>query len=78
MSWSVGGWLIFGKLAQIAPERKDALRARISKDMLTTFACEFAGELSLSELLDPARLERIAARSTGKKYFINPSIELEE
>ena len=78
MSWSVGGWLIFDELAQMAPERKDALRARISKDMLTTFACDFAGELSLSELLDPANLARIAARSTGKKYFINPSIELEE
>jgi NADPH:quinone reductase-like Zn-dependent oxidoreductase len=77
MSWSVGGWLIFDELAQMAPERKDALRARISKDMLTTFACEFAGELSLSDLLVPANLERIAARSTGQKYLINPSIGLE-
>ena len=58
----------------MAPERKDALRARISKDMLTTFACDFAGELSLSELLNPANLARIAARRTGEKYFINPSI----
>jgi NADPH:quinone reductase len=74
MSWSAGAWLIFDELPLMAPERKDALRARISRDMLTTFACDFAGELSLSELLDPANLERIAARSTGQKYLINPSL----
>jgi NADPH:quinone reductase len=78
MCWSVGGWLIFDELAQMAAVRKDALRARISNRMLTTFACDFAGELSLSELLDPANLERIAARRTGEKYFINPSIQLRE
>lgn len=78
MSWSAGSWLIFDELDRMAPERKDALRDRISKDLLTTFASDFAGELSLSELLDPASLERIAARSTGEKYFINPSIELAE
>lgn len=74
MSWSAGAWLIFDELPQMAPERKDALLARISRGMLTTFACDFAGELSLSELLDPANLERIAARSTGQKYLINPSL----
>ena len=74
MSWSAGAWLIFDELPQMAPERKEALRARISRDMLTTFACDFAGELSLSELLDPVNLERIAARRTGQKYLINPSI----
>ena len=46
--------------------------------MLTTFASDFAGELSLSELLDPANLARIAARSTGEKYLINPSLAFKE
>jgi len=78
MSWSAGAWLIFDELPQMARERKDALRARISRDMLTTFACDFAGELSLSELLDPANLQRIAARSTGQKYLINPSLAFKD
>jgi len=78
MSWSAGAWLIFDELPQMAPERKDALLERISRGMLTTFASNFAGELSLSELLYPGNLKRIAARRTGEKYFINPSIELEE
>lgn len=77
MSWSAGGWLIFDELMHMAPERKDALRGRISDGMLTTFACDFAGTLSLGELLDPVNLERIAARSTGAKYLIDPSIRLE-
>jgi NADPH2:quinone reductase len=73
MSWSMGAWLIFDELALMRPERRAALLARISQNILTTFACEFAGELSLSELLDPANLERIAVRSTGQKFVINPS-----
>ncbi|WP_313805818.1 NADH oxidase [Sphingobium sp.] len=77
MTWSAGSWLIFDQLPQMAPERSVSLRERISRDMLTTFACDFAGELSLSELLDPENLKRIAARSTGQKYLINPSIGLE-
>lgn len=78
MHWSAGAWLIFNELARLTPERKEALWARIADGILTTFACDFAGELSLSELLDPANLARIAARSTGQKYLINPSAALEE
>lgn len=78
MHWSAGGWLIFDELARLTPERKDALWARIASSILTTFACDFAGELSLSELLDPTNLARIAARSTGQKYLVNPSLALGE
>jgi NADPH:quinone reductase-like Zn-dependent oxidoreductase len=74
MHWGAGAWLIFDELARLTPERKEALWTRISDNILTTFACDFAGELSLSELLDPANLARIAARSTGQKYLINPSL----
>jgi NADPH:quinone reductase-like Zn-dependent oxidoreductase len=76
MSWSAGGWLIFDELAQMAPERKAVLLKRISTNMLTTFASDFAATLSLAELLDPAMLQRIAARRTGEKYYISPSIAL--
>lgn len=73
MSWGVGGWLLFDELQRIRPGRLEALRARISREMETTFACDFAGELSMTELLEPAILKVIAARSTGAKYLINPS-----
>ncbi len=72
MSWSVGGWLIFDELERMKVERLDALRSRISAEMLSTFACEFAGELSMTELLDPDTLKVIAQRSTGAKYLVNP------
>jgi len=73
MSWSVGGWLIFDELERMKVERLDALRSRISAQMQSTFACEFAGELSMAELLDPDILRVIAQRSTGAKYLVNPT-----
>ncbi len=72
MSWSVGGWLIFDELERMKVERLNALRSRISAEMQSTFACEFAGELSMTELLDPDILRAIAQRSTGAKYLVNP------
>ena len=72
MSWSVGGWLIFDELERMKVERLDALRSRISAEMQSTFACEFAGELSMTELLDPDILRVTAQRSTGAKYLVNP------
>ncbi len=54
-------------------ERLHALRSRISAEMQSTFACEFAGELSLTELLDLDILRVIAQRSTGVKYLVNPT-----
>ena len=72
MSWSVGGWLIFDELERMQVERLDTLRSRISAEMQSTFACEFAGELSMTELLDPDTLKVIAQRSTGAKYLVNP------
>ncbi len=72
MSWSVGGWLIFDELERMKVERLDALRSRISAEMQSTFTCEFAGELSMTELLDPDTLKLIAQRSTGAKYLVEP------
>jgi NADPH2:quinone reductase len=72
MSWSVGGWLIFDELERMKTERLDALRSRISAEIQSTFACDFAGELSMTELFDPDNLKVIARRRTGAKYLINP------
>lgn len=77
MSWSVGGWLIFDELQRMRSGRIDALRSRISDEMQSTFACDFVGELSMTELLDPANLRTIAARSTGGKFLINPGNALD-
>lgn len=75
MSWSVGGWLLFDELERWSGDRLSALRSRISDEMLTTFACDFAGKLSMTELLDPENLGSIAARSTGEKYLVMPSLD---
>lgn len=73
MSWSVGGWLIFDELQCMAPDRRESLRARITDEMATTFTSDFAGELSMSELMRPENLKLIAARRTGLKFLVNPA-----
>ena len=77
MSWGVGGWLLFEKLEHLKPEKIDAMRARISAEMQSTFACDFAGELSMTELMDPNNLKIIAAKGTGAKYLIDPRKSLD-
>lgn len=76
MAWSVGGWLIFDELARMRNDRLDALRKRISDEMDTTFATDIAGELSMTDLMDPDRLQVINARRTGAKYLVNPKATL--
>lgn len=75
MSWSIGGWLLFEELQRLSADRLCALRRRISDEMLSTFACDFAGRLSMIELLDPENLKSIAVRSTGEKYLVVPSLD---
>lgn len=77
MRWSVGGWLLFDELQRIGPDRLKAFRSRIADEMQSSFASDFAGELSMTELLDPANLRTIAARGTGAKYLIKPARALD-
>ncbi len=45
--------------------------------MQSSFAIDFAGELSMTELLDPDNLRKIAARGTGAKFLIKPGKALD-
>ena len=74
MAWGVGGWLIFSKLKRMAPGRVDAMKARIAAELGTTFATGFTAELSLTDLMRPEHLSRIARRSTGEKHLVNPKL----
>jgi NADPH2:quinone reductase len=73
MSWSVGGWLLFNFIQKIGPARYAELKARVARELKTTFASSYAGELSLTELFEAEKIAHYAGRSTGKKYLINPS-----
>lgn len=73
MTWGMGGWLLFPFLQKIGPEGAQKLKARVAKELKTTFASRYTKEVSLVEAL---RLDEIAVYSkhaTGEKYLLNPS-----
>lgn len=73
MTWGMGGWLLFPFLQKIGPEGQQKLKARVAKELKTTFASRYTKEVSLVEAL---RLDEIAVYSkhaTGEKYLLNPN-----
>jgi NADPH2:quinone reductase len=74
MSWGIGGWLLFPFLQRIGADAAQALRLRVAAELKTTFASHYAGEISLSQALQPDALARYGQRATGEKWLINPSL----
>jgi NADPH2:quinone reductase len=73
MAWGVGGWLLFPFLQKVGPAVAEALKQRVARELTTTFASRYAGELSLAEMLQPEAIALYAQRATGMKYLINPN-----
>ena len=73
MTWGLGGWLLFPFLQKIGPEAAAALKQRVAAELKTTFASRYAGELSLADVLDPARIAVYGRRATGEKFLVDPS-----
>jgi NADPH2:quinone reductase len=71
-AWGLGGWLLFPHLQKIGEEGTARLKARVAKELKTTFATQYAKEISLSELLSLDAIEVYAKRTTGGKYLIRP------
>lgn len=74
MQWGVGGWLLTPFLQKIGRERAGELRQRVADEIRTTFASDYAKEISLTEALDLDILRAYAQQATGQKYLINPSL----
>jgi NADPH:quinone reductase len=73
MAYGIGGWLVFPFLNKIGSAATQKLKERVAAELKTTFASQYAAEISLSEAL---QLDKIAAynkRATGEKYLINPN-----
>lgn len=70
LTWHVGGFLLTPFLASIGPARIAELKARVARELTTTFA---SATLSLSEALSPANIDRYTRAKTGEKYMIDPS-----
>ena len=73
MAWGMGGWLLFPFLQKIGPELARKLKQRVAAELRTTFTSHYAGELSLTEALQPKWIAVYGQRATGTKYLINPN-----
>jgi NADPH2:quinone reductase len=74
MAWGTGGWLLTPFLQKIGAEGREKLRARVVRELKTTFASHYTKEISLKEALDLDIARAYNAKATGEKYLINPSL----
>jgi NADPH:quinone reductase-like Zn-dependent oxidoreductase len=74
LSWSVSGFLLMPFLQKVGVETALAMRARVARELTTTFASHYTSTLSLAETLDPETTRAYARKATGEKYLINPSL----
>jgi NADPH2:quinone reductase len=72
MAWGVGGWLLPNFLAKAGVEVAARLRARVAKELKTSFASHYTTELSLTEALQADTVRQYYAKHTGEKYLICP------
>ena len=72
MSWGLGGWLLTPMIGRIGMEKFQAMRARVAKEIKTTFASTYANVVSFEEMLQPETIKSYAKQATGQKYLVNP------
>lgn len=73
MAWGVSGWLVMHFLGRVGGDAAARLKTRVAAGLKTTFATQFAKEISLAEALDADIARAYSQRATGAKYLINPN-----
>lgn len=73
-SWSLGGWLLFPFLQKVGPEKAMELRARVAREIKTTFASHYTREISLPQVLSLEALAVYGKQATGEKFLIRPQL----
>ena len=51
MAWGMGGWLLFPFMQKVGPEKLQALKQRVARELKTTFASHYTREVSLAGML---------------------------
>ena len=73
LTWDLAGWLLTPFMAKAGMEVVGRMRARVAKDLTTTFASHYKAEVSLEGMLEKAAVSEYNARRTGEKYLVVPS-----
>ncbi|MFT3838857.1 MAG: zinc-binding dehydrogenase [Myxococcaceae bacterium] len=75
LAWGVGGWLLMPAMQKFGAEAAQAMRARVVRELKTTFASHYTGQLSLAEALSLEQIGRYSKASTGQKVLLTPNAE---
>ena len=73
MAWAVGGWLLFPFLQRIGGDAANVLKARVARELKTTFASRYTRTVSLAGALQPDAIAEYGRRATATKVLIDPS-----
>jgi NADPH:quinone reductase len=73
MTWSMGGWLLFPFLQRIGADGANALKARVARELKTTFASHYTRTVSLAGALQAESIGDYGRRATASKVLIDPS-----
>jgi len=74
MTWGVGGWLLFPFLQRIGADAANALKARVARELKTTFASRYTRTVSLAGALQADAIADYGRRATASKVLIDPSL----
>ena len=75
MQWGLGGWLLMPMIGKIGMEKFQQMRARVAREIKSTFASNYSKEVSFEEMLQPDHLRAYAKQATGQKYLVVPHKE---
>ncbi len=73
LTWDLSGWLLTPFMAKAGPEISGRMRARVLRDLTTTFASSYKARVSLDDMLSKAAVSEYNARRTGEKYLVVPN-----
>ena len=72
LTWDLAGWLLTPFMMKAGPEIVGRMRARVMKDLTTTFASHYKARVSLEGMLTKEAVSQYNARRTGEKYLVVP------
>jgi NADPH:quinone reductase len=72
LTWDLAGWLLTPFMTKAGMEVVGRMRARVAKDLTTTFASYYKAEVSLEGMLTKEAVSEYNARRTGEKYLVVP------
>jgi len=72
LTWDLAGWLLTPFMMKAGAEVVGRMRARVMKDLTTTFASHYKAKVSLEGMLSKEAVSEYNARRTGEKYLVVP------